>query len=126
MGTTTDTTSAPPADRGRLWAALLGPPLLHLISQAVTSITTPYSCTAGGHGWTWVWLTPLLCLALDIMLGLLAWREFVRLGRAMPHDTPDRTTDDQFMAGAGVLTCAFFAIVLIGQWLPTAFINACQ
>jgi hypothetical protein len=104
---------------GVLWYAILGTPLLALLNQQLNYMLTPVACRVGSQLVLNV-LTAIL-LALVIMAGA---GSAMRLRRDWSDDVV--LSRPSFMALLGALESALFATVIIAQWLPHAFLSACQ
>lgn len=104
---------------GVLWYAMLGPPLLTLLNLQLSYSITPLACRAGSQLGMHV-MTAIL-LALVIVAGVGA---AMRLRRNWIEDTV--LSRPAFMAMLGILESVLFSTVIIAQWLPHAFLSACQ
>jgi hypothetical protein len=104
---------------GVLWYGILGPPLLTLLSLEVSYALTPVACRTGSS--LALHLSTAILLALVIMAGVGA---AMRLRKNWQEDTV--LSRPGFMAMLGVLESALFAALMIAQWLPNAYLSACQ
>jgi hypothetical protein len=104
---------------GVLWYGMLGPPLLTLLNLELSYALTPLACRAGSM--LAMHLSTAILLALVIMAGVGA---AMRLRKNWLEDTV--LSRPGFMAGLGVLSSALFTVVIIAQWLPNAYLSACQ
>jgi hypothetical protein len=54
----------------------------------------------------------------------VAWREWRRIGGGEPRGSePGVSGRSRFLAGLGILCSAFFAVVIVAQWVPTFFLD---
>jgi hypothetical protein len=104
---------------GVLWYGILGPPLLTLLNLEVSYALTPVACRAGSM--LALHLSTAILLALVIMAGVGA---AMRLRKNWLEDTV--LSRPGFMAMLGVLESALFATLMVAQWLPNAYLSACQ
>jgi hypothetical protein len=104
---------------GVLWYGILGPPLLTLLNLEVSYALTPVACRAGST--LALHLSTAILLALVIMAGVGA---AMRLRKNWLEDTV--LSRPGFMAMLGVLESALFTVLIIAQWLPNAYLSACQ
>jgi hypothetical protein len=104
---------------GVLFYGVLGPPLLTLLNLEISYAIAPVACLAdskmGMH------ISTAIILALVILAGVGA---AMRLRRNWIEDTV--LSRPGFMAMLGILESALFSAVIIAQWLPDAFLSACQ
>jgi hypothetical protein len=104
---------------GVLWYAIVGTPLLALLNLELNYALTPVACRAGSR--LAMNLVTAILLALVILAGVGA---AMRLRRNWLEDTV--LSRPSFMAMLGILESALFATLIIAQWLPHAFLSACQ
>jgi hypothetical protein len=104
---------------GVLFYGMLGPPLLTLLNLEVSYALTPVACRAGTA--LALHISTAILLALVIAAGIGA---ATRLRRNWIEDTVLSRTG--FMAMLGILESTLFSVVIIAQWLPHAFLSACQ
>jgi hypothetical protein len=102
-----------------LWFGLLAPSFLALLNLEISYALTPWACRTGDH-FIMNASTAIILLA-DVIAGIGAARH---LRRDWLEDTV--LTRPAFMAVLGVLLSALGATVIIAQWLPNAFLSACQ
>lgn len=104
---------------GVLFYGMLGPPLLTLLNLEVSYALTPVACRAGTA--LAMNVSTAILLALVIVAGVGA---AMRLRRNWIEDTV--LSRPGFMAMLGMLESTLFSVVIIAQWLPQAFLSACQ
>ena len=104
---------------GVLFYGMLGPPLLTLLNLELSYALTPVACRAGTA--LAMNVSTAILLALVIAAGVGA---AIRLRRNWIEDTV--LSRPGFMAMLGILASTLFGVVIIAQWLPHAFLSACQ
>lgn len=111
--------SIPDEGTGVLWYAILGAPLLALLNLELSYSLTSVACRAGSQ--LGMNLVTAILLALVIVAGVAAatrlrsnWQGEGVLSRP------------GFMALLGVLESTLFSTVIIAQWMPHAYLSACQ
>ncbi len=104
---------------GVLFYGVLGPPLLTLLNLELSYALTPLACRAGTA--LAMHISTAILLALVIVAGVGA---AMRLRRNWIEDTV--LSRPGFMAMLGILESTLFGVIIIAQWLPHAFLSACQ
>jgi hypothetical protein len=104
---------------GVLWYAILGAPLLTLLNLELSYALTSVACRAGSQLGMNV-MTAIL-LVLVVAAGVAAAS---RLRRIWQEDTV--LSRPSFMAFLGILESTLFSAVIIAQWMPHAYLSACQ
>jgi hypothetical protein len=104
---------------GVLFYGMLGPPLLTLLNLELGYALAPVACVTGST--LSMNLSTAILLALVILAGVGA---AMHLRRNWIEDTV--LSRPGFMAILGVLESTLFSAVIIAQWLPHAFLSACQ
>jgi|GEM_PF-2342103 hypothetical protein len=105
---------------GVLWFAILGAPLLTLANLELSYALTSVACRAGSQ--TGMNVITAVLLLLVIVAGVAA---ATRLRRNwLDEDTV--LSRPSFMAFLGILESTLFSIVIIAQWMPHAYLSACQ
>jgi hypothetical protein len=105
------------------WWKVLVPPTVFLTELGITYAYVPRACDAQRtEVLHWILLASL---AIVCVAGVLAWRDYVALGRRLPHDhgTPEERA--RFLALLGVLTCALFAVAMLGQGVAHFSVSPC-
>lgn len=109
--------SPPPAGREiplpRLWAVMLGPPVIWAVRFAVVYVLVPYVCRADAL--ILLHVITVLSVAAVAALGVLSWRQ-----RAAARS--DRA---RFMALCGILSSALFAVVVAAEGVANLLVDPC-
>lgn len=108
----------------RLWIGILAPPSIWAARLATSYALVPYAC------W-WGWL-PVLHLVTVVSLltaglvGVMAWRVWRSVGNGSEFEVGGWRTRTRFMAMVGMLSSAFFLMVIGAEGLANVFIDPCQ
>lgn len=70
-------------------------------------------------------LVTLATLALAVAGGLVAWRDWRRSGGEWPGEEGSVLARSRFMGVLGLLTSAFFALVIVAEWAAKLFLDPC-
>jgi hypothetical protein len=108
----------------RLWLGVLVPPLAALANQEVTYAMVSWSCVERVHGT--LHLVPLVALVIALAAGALGFREWRRLGSEWPSEGAGVVPRSRMLAVLGAASGAFFALLIIAQWLAAVFIEPCM
>ena len=109
------------------WFGVVGPPLAMLTFQEVAYGLAPWACARGGpFGRVPMHAAMLLALGVSVWAGLVAWRNWQRAGGEWPGDDGDPRARTRFLSALGVLGSAFFALIVVGQWVAVFVFHPCQ
>lgn len=107
-----------------LWVGwVIGPVAwaLHLLGSYVL---VTWVCETGHH-WT-LHATTLVTLAMSLIGGWLAWRQWGVAGRRWPGDSDNRFSSRiQFMALGGLILSLLSALLIVAEGIPNFFLGAC-
>jgi hypothetical protein len=78
------------------------------------------------NGWPWIHVVDVLALAISLLGAFAAWRTWQRAGRGDPSEAGGALPRTRMMGVTGVGTSLMFALVLLGQWMTSFFLNPCQ
>jgi hypothetical protein len=107
-----------------LWTGVLGPPLLALLALEVNYALVDWACTRDAS-WVLHAVAALLFL-LALATGGLAWRTWRRAGEYEPGEGAGVVPRSRFLAMLGVMISPFFALVIVGIWLPNLIVGPCM
>ena len=125
MNEQTKQVEEPASEVWGLWLGVLGPPLLCLAHLEVTYALVPKICPTGNI--KLLRITSLCFLVLVLLSGFPSWRHARSRARADESALADPVAARiQFMSQLGLWTMALFALVIIGQAIPTFIIDPCQ
>jgi hypothetical protein len=106
-----------------LWFAVLAGPLAWALGLNLEYSLVLLACARGT-------MLPLHLVSIGTLLlagagGAVGWREWQRAGAGRPEGggTLDRS---RFMAALGILSGAYFALVIVAQWIANLFLNPCM
>jgi hypothetical protein len=126
-------TSADPNERARLtrWPGLLGltlgvvaGPIAMLVNEELIYVTNMWACGTGKQ--LAMHVVPLICLVITIGAGLLAWRDWVRVGRGVEDEAATVDSRSRFLALTGMAVSALSALIILAQWLAIFVFGACM
>lgn len=105
----------------RLWAGLLGPPMIALADLSLHYAMTGWVCRTG-RSWIFDLLT-IVALILVALTTLLAWHEWKKIGQRDAGETVrGRRT---LMAAGGLTNGAFFTLVIVATAIPNFLLRGC-
>jgi hypothetical protein len=107
-----------------LWFGLFAGPAAFLLNLQISYMLAPASCRLGST--IALHATNIVCLALAVAGGLVAWRHWRRSGGSWSAEEGAVLSRIRFMAAVGAMTSALFALVIFAQWIPTFVLSACQ
>jgi hypothetical protein len=117
-----------PRDRWRklsLGAGLFAGPAAWAMQLQVVYALVPWACKH--HRTYLLHVMTATFLLVSVAGGLLAWREWRRVGGGWPSGTEgDPDTRSRFMAVLGIFTSALFTLVILAQWVPAFVFDPCQ
>jgi hypothetical protein len=107
-----------------LWAGILVAPAAFAANLQLSYLLVHPACLRND-------LIPLhvvqiLCLALALGGGLIAWRALRRERAGVSGEAGGRGDRSRFLAGLGVWTSALFALVIVAQAVPSFVLHQCQ
>ena len=107
-----------------LWLAVLAGPFAWALSEQLSYMLTPTACAQKSHFLLHLAALATLLLALAGMA--LAWSRWKRLPEgSTEHGNPEGSRV-RFMALSGMTACAFFALVILAEWVPNLVLGVCD
>lgn len=107
-----------------LWFGILGPPAIWAVRLSASYVLVPYACAwdmvSMLHGVT---VAALLAAALAGVVAASRWR---RVGGGAELELGGRAARVRFMAISGMLSSAFFFLVMVAEGLANFFVDPCQ
>jgi hypothetical protein len=105
----------------RIWFPLLAVPVLALLDQSVSYVTTLWACTHQNFVAVHAVHAPFLLAALvGAFVGWDAWRE-----TAPMKDRDETRARRHFLAGLGTGAAALSAVAILAMWGVTWVLRAC-
>lgn len=120
------THAAERSDRGLvpLFFGILGPPVIWAARIATSYVLVPYACAWGMT--VMLHLVTLVAVLAAAVAGAVAWRQWRESGKGTEIDLRGTTTRTRFMALFGILSSAFFILVMAAEGLANFFLDPCQ
>lgn len=109
-----------------LWAGLLLAPVAWGAQQAALYAMVGWACQTG-HFFV-MHLVSVAAIILAAVGALISWRNWQRAGRGESDDddSAGALARSRFLAVAGLVTGAFFALVIFAQWLASFVLHPCM
>jgi hypothetical protein len=101
----------------RLWVGMLLPPAAWAVQLQSLYMTSEFGCRSSNF--TLNHVVVVAALALSLLGGAIAWREWLASGANEEAEGGDRLSRRRFMSMLGILTAALFTVLIFAQWLPT-------
>ena len=108
-----------------LWFGLLGPPTAFLLNLEITYALVPSVCSGPRLPHAVLHLITVLSLAVSLLAGMRAWRNHQRSGGRWPLDSAGPVDRSRLLSAVGLMSSAFFSLLILGHWIPIFFLNAC-
>lgn len=102
---------------------LLGP-FAVLVNEMLIYVTNMWACGQGTQ--LAMHVVPLICLLVTIGAGLLAWRDWHRVGRGIEDSAATIDSRSRFMALGGMAISTLSALIILAQWLAIFVFGACM
>jgi hypothetical protein len=104
-----------------LWTGVLGGAVAWSLQMIIG-----YAVSRFSHGHRWLTavhhLVSLLGVLAAAAAAYIAWLEWQRLGAGEPGGTEAGVTGrSRFLAALGIVCSAYFAVVILAQWVPVFF-----
>jgi len=106
-----------------IWLAFLLPPVMALLHLQISYPLDHTACSTGTK--LQLHIFSVVALFIDAFAGLLAHREWVRLGSGTPGQLPGPLGSRRLMALLGMIGAGIFAIFIIAQWFPNFVLDPC-
>ena len=122
-----------PNERARLrrWPGLLSltlgvviGPIAVLVNEELIYVTNMWACGTGKQ--LAMHVVPIVCLAVTVGVGLLAWRDWDRVGRGVEDEAATVDSRSRFLALGGMAISALSALIILAQWLAIFVFGACM
>lgn len=107
-----------------LWFAMLAGPVAWMLGLNAEYSLVRVACAK--QNMLYLHSVSLLTLLLAVAGGLVAWREWKRVGREWPDEEPDAISRSRFMVALGLLASALFSLTILAQWAANLFFNPCM
>lgn len=107
-----------------LWFGMLGPALAWSLGFSLDYGLVRLACAK--QNMIPLHLVTLVTLAVVVLAGAVAHREWRRAGGGEPTEGGGPIPRSRFMGMFGMLASAFFALLVLAQWAPKLFLNPCM
>ena len=102
---------------------LLGP-IAVLVNEELIYVTNMWACGMGKQ--PMMHIVPIVCLLATIGAGLLARRDWIRVGRGIEEEAATIDSRTRFLALGGMAISALSALIILAQWLAIFVFGACM
>lgn len=107
---------------GQLWFGLLAPPIVWAIQMQANYSLVPFECSGGSR--LPLILTSSVAFVVSCLAGVIAFRNWRRLGAEWPDDASGFARP-LFMAALGLLVSPMFSLVIACQIIATIVFHPC-
>ena len=102
---------------------LLGP-IAVLVNEELIYVTNMWACGVGKQ--PAMHIVPLVCLLVTVGAGLLARRDWHRVGGGIDEQAATVDSRTRFLALGGMAVSALSALLILAQWLAIFVFGACM
>jgi hypothetical protein len=102
---------------------LLGP-IAVLVNEELIYVTNMWACGMGKQ--PAMHIVPIICLIVTIGAGLLARRDWIRVGRGIEEEAATVDSRTRFLALGGMAISSLSALIILAQWLTIFVFGACM
>lgn len=113
-----------PRGAARLWFGMMGAPLAWALGFSIDYGLVRLACAR--QNMIPLHLVTLVELAVVILAGVVAHREWRLAGGGEPTEAGGPIPRARFMGMFGMLASAFFVLLVLAQWTPKVFFNPCM
>lgn len=99
-------------------------PIATLVNEALIYVTNMWACGTGNQ--LAMHVVPIVCLAVALGAGALAWMDWERVGRGIEDESATIDARSRFLAICGMAASAMSALIILGQWLAIFVFGACM
>jgi len=106
-----------------LWAGILAGPVAWALDLTISYSIVKWTC--GSQHTSVLHLITLAALLMTAAGAVASWTALQRVPHEGTEDGPRPIDRGRFMALLGLVTCALFALAMIGNTLPRLMLDAC-
>lgn len=99
-------------------------PIATLVNEELIYVTNMWACGTGKQ--LAMHVVPILCLAVALGAGALAWMDWGRVGRGVEDESATIDARSRFLAICGMAVSAMSALIILAQWLAIFVFGACM
>lgn len=109
----------------RQWTGLLAGPFAWVLQLQVAYLLIPWACA---HDQQSISLHIITLVALLLTAGgaFISWQDWREYGAELPGDAGGRVPRSRFMSISGLLTSAFFFLLILMQGIASFILHPCQ
>lgn len=108
-----------------LWFGVLAPPAAFLLNLQMTYALVPSVCESTRVPHAVLHVVTLFWLGMCVAAGVRAWRNVRRAGGRWPDDQAGPVDRSRLLGALGLMSSAFFGLVIVALWIPTFLLSAC-
>lgn len=106
-----------------IWFGALGAPIAALAHLQFSFVLEHTACATRSK--IGIHLITLLLLAIVVSAGIVAHREWVKLGSEDPKQYPGPLGSRRFLALLGMIDTFIFGLFILAQWFPNLVLGTC-
>jgi hypothetical protein len=118
-----DRLPASPKPEFAIWFANLAPPVAAILHLQFSYVLEHVACSTRAN-WQ-MHAVSIFFLAIDIAGGLVARREWIKLGSSDPEQLPAPLGTRRLMALMGMIGAFIFGLFIVAQWFPNFVLSEC-
>jgi hypothetical protein len=107
-----------------LWFGVLAGPAAWKLQLVLNYTLVPYACWQDMAFLNHV--ASLVTFLLSLLGGWVSWRSWEATGRGFDLELGGPVGRSRFMAISGLIFSVYFAIVILGQWIPNLLLSPCD
>lgn len=106
-----------------IWFGALAGPIAAIAHLQFSFVLEHTACATGSK--IGIHLISFFLLAIVIVAGVVAHREWVRLGSENPKQYPGPLGSRRFLALLGMIDTFIFGLFILAQWFPNVVLGTC-
>jgi hypothetical protein len=99
-------------------------PIAALANEELIYVGNMWACGTGRQ--LAMHVVPIICLIVALGAGLLAWKDWVRVGGGTEDEAATVDSRSRFLALCGIAVSALSALIILAQWLAIFVFGACM
>ena len=106
-----------------IWFAFLAPPIAAITHLQLSYVFEHTACST--RSMVQIHAATVILLAIDLIAGWMAHRQWVRLGGEPPGQLPGPVGSRRHMALEGMIGAGIFGLFILAQWFPNFVLGPC-